>query len=113
MKLSLGPRTLSLYRVISIFINLETAKSCRPIPGFLDAPLPAPKTVWSASDASTWEKEYQLYFEQFGNGDWLTNGALILMHAGAGTDGGARWDDWFAGIDGMGVLVVVATSMLV
>lgn len=92
-------------------MNLETAKPCRPIPGFLDAPLPAPSTVWSAQNESTWKREYKHYLDQTGDGNFPTNGKLILMQAGNNYE--AAWDDWFAGIDGIGSLMVIATSMLV
>jgi hypothetical protein len=95
-------------------MNLETAAPCRPISDFLDAPLPAVKTLWNAPDAVIWKKEYEHYLKQLGSGNVSTNGKLILLHAGAGTnDREAGWDDWFAGIDGLGVLVAIATSMLV
>jgi hypothetical protein len=95
-------------------MNLETAAPCRPISDFLDAPLPAVKTLWNAPDSVTWEKEYKHYLEQLGSSDLSTNGRLILLLAGAGANRrGVGWDDWFAGIDGLGVLVVIATSMLV
>jgi hypothetical protein len=94
-------------------MNLETAKPCRPIPGFLDAPLPAAKTLWNTPNAVTWKKEYELSIEEVGSRNMLTNGELILLQAGAGENNSeAGWDDWLAGIDGLGVLVVIATSML-
>jgi hypothetical protein len=106
-------RTLSLYRVISIFMNLETAKPCRPIPGFLDAPLPAAKTLWNAPTAVTWKKEFDFSVELLGNRSVLTNGKLVLMQAGADENKSETgWDDWLAGIDGLGLLVIIATSML-
>lgn len=94
-------------------MNLETAMPCRPIPDFLDAPLPAAKIIWNALDAVTWKREYEHNLEQLGNGSILTNGKLILMHSGAcDPKREAGWDDWF-GIDGLGVLVIIATSMVV
>ena len=94
-------------------MNLETAMPCRPIPGFLDAPLPAAKPLWHAPNAVTWKKEYEQHLEEVRGGNVLTNGKLVLMHAEA-TDNNreAGWDDWFAGIDGVGILLVIATSML-
>ncbi|KAE9373811.1 hypothetical protein N431DRAFT_544662 [Stipitochalara longipes BDJ] len=106
-------RTLSLYRVVGMCMHLETAKPCRPLPGFLDAPLPAASSIWNASNAMIWKKEYEYSLKQRASGNVLAHGNLILMHAGAFKNNcEAVWDDWFAGIDGLGILVVIATSMI-
>jgi len=94
-------------------MHLETAKACRPLPGFLDAPLPATTTIWTASDAAVWKKESEYSLTQHDSKMKLSNGMLILMHAGGfRNDREDVWDDWFAGIDGLGILVFIATSMV-
>ena len=95
-------------------MHLETAKACRPQPGFLDAPLPAANAVWNASDPVVWRKEYEYSLKQRGGEKMPSSGMLILMHAGVFRNNRqVVWDDWFAGIDGLGTLIFIATSMVV
>ena len=105
--------------------SLDPATSCAEPDGFLLAPLPGRKQLWEAPDAQSWMVEKSrdgMAPSVFGV---LTGGQMVRMQEqqvitpdevhsslGNGEEEGARnWQEWYAGMDGLGALVTLATSL--
>ncbi|KAJ5888245.1 hypothetical protein N7495_008286 [Penicillium taxi] len=95
------------------------------------AHLPAKKQLWEASDALTWKAEIdknsgtQTAFGLAANGELVTldedqpcdsNGLLSykpLDAKASSSSGVSNWEEWCAGMDGMGGLVMLTASLIV
>ncbi|RYP17998.1 hypothetical protein DL765_004217 [Monosporascus sp. GIB2] len=128
--LGTGWKELTLvYRVINMLIYFEPAAVCDLPTELLLAPLPAKKALWEAADEFAWKAEgqwdpgAQIAFGLAADGGLvkLDEGRLSCsdawlchqsMDAGTPPWGPASWEEWCAGMDGLGGLVMLAASLV-
>ena len=103
--------------------SIEPAGSCALLDGFLLAPLPARKGLWSAQDGHQWmeEKTKDLGVStSFGlkldgsmvkleNYSMLTDAPSFPQHETDSNE--SNWQEWCAGMDELGTLVMLVTSL--
>ncbi|EPE33750.1 hypothetical protein GLAREA_06763 [Glarea lozoyensis ATCC 20868] len=123
-------RMAVVYRVVNMLIYFEPAAMCDMPTDLILAPLPAKKQLWEASDEFAWKVEsqrepgIQTSFGLAADGElvklgddrlscsdaWVSNQTL---DARASSRNVGRWEEWCAGIDGFGGLVMLAASLIV
>lgn len=108
-----------------MLFSLEPAVICVLHDGFLLAPLPARKQLWEASDEYMWLQERNKditgpkLFGIMENGDMIKlNEQQSLLSAEmatavpeVSTESTANWQEWCAGMDGLGALIMLAASL--
>lgn len=112
-----------------MLVYFEPAALCDMQADLVLAPLPATKQLWEAADEYQWSAiraknaNTQTAFGLASNGDLVelfenqqfSNGALMLykpLDNGIGTGETGNWEEWCAGMDGFGGLVMLAASLL-
>jgi hypothetical protein len=121
-------RLVIIYRVVNMLVHFEPAAMCELQNDLLLAPLPAKKELWEASDPYAWKLASKKDTEVDTTFALATNGELVrLEHAhaycadaklkyqslGQGTPmKTAHWEEWCAGRDGLGGLIMLAASLV-
>lgn len=118
-------RLALVYQILKMLYSLDPTTSCVEPDGFLLAPLPGRKHLWEAPDAQSW------MLERSGDGPGssvfgvLTGGQMVklqeqqilmpsefVLPSGTVEEGSGRnWQEWLSGMDGLGALVTLATSL--
>ncbi len=115
-------RTAIIFRILDAVLDLNTTVCALP-ENFVLVPLPARKLLWEASTPEAWRAELgrgQKEEEEFGlrsDGELTrvrlgTNFAIIEYGNDGLENGNRNWQDWCAGMDGFGSLIMTAASML-
>ncbi|KAI0424131.1 hypothetical protein F5Y09DRAFT_151858 [Xylaria sp. FL1042] len=119
-----------IYRVVNMLIYFEPVAMCDMPSEFILAPLPAKRQLWEATDEFCWKEENQRYpgtqisFGLAADGSlveldedrlscsdaWLPYRSTDAKNPPSST---GNWEEWCAGIDGFGGLVMLAASLLV
>lgn len=113
-------------RIVNMLVYMEPTARCAIPPDLVLAPLPASKRLWEASDASAWKAEcerdpgFGTAFGLAANGDLvrLDEGQLYWVDSVSPLNDETRprrtanWDEWCAGMDAMGGIVMLAASLL-
>ncbi|KAK8094770.1 hypothetical protein PG997_001455 [Apiospora hydei] len=119
-----GRRLCVLYQVVNMVVVFEPASMCDlEADGLILSPLPARKQLWEADTATRWMKEIERDLGAQTDYGMTVNGDLVKVSEGGPQDGivqhgraGARqkadWEEWFAGMDGFGGLVMLAASLV-
>lgn len=112
-----------------MLVYFEPAKMCEDVrAGFVLAPLPAKKQLWQAGDERMWkaendrEPDAQAAFGLAANGElvqlgreqrllWTDDVLVPKSLEAVGLGKTASWEDWCAGMDGFGGLVMLAASL--
>jgi hypothetical protein len=119
-----------VYRVVNMLIYFEPAAMCDIPADLLLAPLPAKKQLWEAGDEFAWREEsqrepgIQVSFGLAPDGDIIKldesrlscNDAWVSYHSSDSmtpSRSTASWEEWCAGADGFGGLVMLAASLIV
>jgi hypothetical protein len=95
------------FRVIGLLVSTEPAGTCVLVDGFLLAPLPARKGVWEASE---WGSSKESVF------GIKAGGKMVRLDRESKEEeseqaSNANWQEWCAGMDGFGALVMLAASL--
>ncbi|KAF2792202.1 hypothetical protein K505DRAFT_247236 [Melanomma pulvis-pyrius CBS 109.77] len=124
-------RLAVIYQALDMLVYLERSPGCFLQVDLILAPLPAKKQLWEASDALTWKAEIErnsctrTAFGLAANGELVTldegqlygcNGLLSYKSLDAkasSSSGVSNWEEWCAGMDGLGGLVMLAASLIV
>ncbi|KAI1824149.1 hypothetical protein F4861DRAFT_507458 [Xylaria intraflava] len=123
-------RLAIIYRVVNMLIYFEPAGICNMPTEFILAPLPAKKMLWEAADEFSWKAEsqkpgLQVSYGLAANGEIVeldesrlscNDAWLFYQSTDANTSPRRRsssWEEWCAGIDGLGGLVMLAASLMV
>lgn len=113
-----------------MLVYFEPAAMCELQTDLILAPLPAKKQLWEANDELVWnmESEKELGartdFALAANGDLVeldqgqiygSDAVLLYKSLDTRTPSGstANWEEWCAGMDGLGGLVMLAASLIV
>ncbi|KAH8668968.1 hypothetical protein BX600DRAFT_435480 [Xylariales sp. PMI_506] len=119
-----------VYRVVNMLVYFEAVSVCEMPTDLILAPLPAKKQLWEASDEFAWKAESQrdpgihTSFGLAADGQlvkldesrlsctdaWLSYETLDTKHAPPRCT--VNWEEWCAGIDGFGGLVLLAASLV-
>jgi hypothetical protein len=119
-------RTSLTFSIMRMLFSTEPAGACFMTDGFILAPLPAQKYLWEAQDESKWATAKR----QDTRGDsvfgikvggrmakvdpcpMLDEGNGISMeHVPDDVQSSMNWQEWCAGMDGLGALVMLAASL--
>jgi hypothetical protein len=113
-----------LFRIVNMLVSIEPASVCTLSPGLVLAPLPARKQLWEASGEEQWISELHrtsVVNSGFGlavNGDLVTMDEyqmklLSVQVAEPWTSSRSKenWEEWCAGMDGFGALIMLAASL--
>ncbi|KAI0859962.1 hypothetical protein F4860DRAFT_504391 [Xylaria cubensis] len=123
-------RLAILYRVMNMLIHFEPTAMCDMPAEFILAPLPAKKQLWEAADEFSWKAEsqrkrgIQVSFGLAADGElveidegrlscsdsWLSNKSMSTK---APPRSKVNWEEWCAGMDGFGGLVMLAASLVI
>ncbi|CAJ2508719.1 Uu.00g137450.m01.CDS01 [Anthostomella pinea] len=123
-------RMAVVYRVVNMLVYFQPAAMCELPEDFLLAPLPARRQLWEAGDEFMWKAEsqrgpgIQVSFGLASEGELVkldesrlscSDAWLAKQSDGARTPSRsiASWEEWCAGIDGFGGLVLLAASLIV
>jgi hypothetical protein len=112
-----------VFRICDAILNMGPFLICRPLSGFIIAPLPAKKALWEAQNAQAWTSCLDWNTRDEDDFGLMEDGTLvrldrILPLEENGIRGEARdirpadWADWCSGMDGFGALIMVAASLL-
>lgn len=113
-----------------MLVYFEPTAICNMPTEFVLAPLPARKQLWEASDELVWRSEsqrepgIQTAFGLAADGElvrlgegWLSCGDEWLppkpLTSNLPSKSTTSWDEWCAGIDGFGGLIMLAASLVV
>lgn len=119
-------RVTLIYRVINMLIYFEPSAACTLPTELLLAPLPAKKELWQAADESTWRATTSRSSWAFG---MASDGGLVKLDEGRLVSNDvwmghqpldarallwepAEWEEWCAGMDGMGGMIMLLCSLL-
>ncbi|KAI1182205.1 hypothetical protein F5B17DRAFT_421508 [Nemania serpens] len=122
-------RLAIIYRVVNMLVYFEPAALCDMPAEFILAPLPERKQLWEAADEFAWKAEsqrnpgLQVSFALAADGEIvkLDEGRLSCSDAWLAYESRdatmptrvtASWEEWCAGIDGFGGLVMLAASLV-
>ncbi|KAH4091103.1 hypothetical protein HBH46_188330 [Parastagonospora nodorum] len=119
-------RTSLTFSIMRMLFSTEPAGACFMTDGFILAPLPAQKHLWEARDEFEWTKAKR----QDTRGDSVfgikVGGRMAkvdpcpILDEGNGTSmehvpddvqSSVNWQEWCAGMDGLGALVMLAASL--
>ncbi len=117
-----------VYQVVNMVTFFDPAAMCDFQSGVVIAPLPSHKRLWEAPDAGSWRSESGKYMDvPYGltsTGDLVKldieqirgkNAVEVqqALHAAAGVDQiRSDWEEWCAGMDGFGNLVMLAAAFV-
>lgn len=119
-----------LFRIISMLVSFEPAAACTSVmqPGISIAPLPARKQLWEARTETEWndlcvrERGRRTDFGMTVNGELVSIDVqqpdlLPIPNIESDLEPGGlqssndNWEEWCAGMDGFGSLVMLAASL--
>ena len=113
-----------------MLVYFEPAAMCELQTDLILAPLPAKKQLWEADDEFVWKAESEREPRAQTDFALAANGELVELDKGQlyGSDAvllynsldartpsrsTANWEEWCAGMDGFGGLVMLAASLIV
>jgi hypothetical protein len=114
------------FKTLGMLFSTEPAGSCVLPDGFLLAPLPARKQLWEAPNETQWmaQKSNDVRGDAvFGvkvGGQMVkleTYGTILPVENVRGpeevseSESNANWQEWCAGMDGLGALLMLAASL--
>jgi hypothetical protein len=118
-------RVATVFRIINMLVCMSPATTCNSQPGLILAPLPARKQLWEAESEEQWLNElYRVPSVNSGYG-LSTNGDLIgldeyqmqsmnlpgSVELCTSSKSKENWEEWCAGMDGFGALIMLAASL--
>ena len=114
-------RLCVVYQIVNMLVYFEPAAMCdTSVTGLHLERLPAKRQLWAANNEVAWRKEGTSGSLQTAYG-LAVNGDLVRVGQDWSGDGivssvpstsTANWQDWCAGIDGLGSLVMLAASLV-
>lgn len=114
-------RLCMIFQTIGMLYSLEPAYACLVYDGYVLSPLPGRKGLWEAEMPELWEVEKRRGGEASVYG-LMVGGMMVKVDeykSVVGTDGqgdvwkesSTNWQEWCAGMDGLGGLVMLVASL--
>ncbi|KAH7109300.1 hypothetical protein B0J11DRAFT_238050 [Dendryphion nanum] len=119
-------RLALIFRVMGLVFSMAPVNKCQLPSGFILSPLPAKKQLWEAPSEESWNEckicdpNLLKSFGVLSNGNMveldeyrtLPGGEIVLSDPGRErADNGENWQEWCSGMDGLGSLVMLVTSL--
>jgi hypothetical protein len=106
-------RTVTIVKIINTIFHADLSIPCPKMPEYKAAPLPSHQSLWGAHNELNWNIEYFKNIRQSGPHGMLSNGDLVELKSGVSyqTDRKLDWDNWYAGADTLGILVMIAANL--
>jgi hypothetical protein len=107
-------RCINLARLMNMVISLDRALEPECFEMFSATPLPAKKVLWEARDENQWQREYEecrrepIIYRLIDSGEIL--GVHKTMYGIQSQNVG--FEQWYAGQDGGGILVYLASQAM-
>ena len=118
-----------VYQITNMLVYFEPAAMCEHPNELVLAPLPARKQLWEAADEYAWKAEIDKHngvqtdyaLAMAGdlvelNGDPLHCEGVALLYKDPNAPSSIRktadWDEWCAGMDSFGGLIMLAASLI-
>jgi len=118
-------RAAVVFRIINMLVNMSPVTTCDSQPGVLIAPLPARKQLWEAGGERQWRKEMQrapaanvgyalavsgdlIGLDEYERKSLTMNESLETWTSLRSKD---NWEEWCAGMDGLGAVIMLAASL--
>jgi hypothetical protein len=113
-----------------MLVYFERSSTCTRQTDLILAPLPVEKQLWEANNALTWKAEIERNSGTRTTFGLAANGELVKMDEGqlygcngqlsyksldekaSSGSGVSNWDEWCAGMDELGGLVMLAASLI-
>lgn len=107
-------RTVVVFRLLNMVVNISDAVSCFPMPGFVIVPLPEEDGLWKAQRSEEWLRTFARQQNPsliFGMAD---NGGLVkLQKQGNGVArSNEEWSEWLTNTGKLGFLIATAATLL-
>jgi len=120
-------RLCVIYRVVNLLAYFDPATMCATASDFVIAPLPSQKGLWEANDELSWYTASQKIpktqppFGLAKSGQVIKLFRMEQMHSLHGyysldvskSESAENWEEWCAGMDGLGGLIMLAASLIV
>lgn len=100
--------------ILNILVDASTACRCTGVENFALVPLPSGKLLWEAASEESWRGEYETLPKAREIYGLSIEGQLIRIVQGMGggvTATTTPWEEWYAGEDGFGTLVMLVASL--
>lgn len=114
-----------VYRAINLIVYFDLGALCSLKSSLLLAPLPEKRTLWEAQDAVAWKAERDKQPAPRTAFGLTTSGELVriderhlyglcgpLGRAEGGNTSEQNWEEWCAGMDAFGGLIMLAASLV-
>lgn len=114
-------RTIVVYRLLSLLVDISDAIPCIALPRFAVVPLPMPDVLWEADGAEAWRRGLERVRCEETLFGMMEDGSLKKMRVvgdlqepGTGIElyDGETWEEWYAGTGGLGILVATVAQLL-
>ncbi|KAK7977172.1 hypothetical protein PG988_004662 [Apiospora saccharicola] len=116
-------RLCVLYQIVNMVVVFEPAAMCDlHLDGLILSPLPARRQLWEADTAAKWMSEIERDLGSQTDYGMTVSGDLVKVsespvngsmgEAGAWPRQKADWEEWLAGMDSFGGLVMLAASLV-
>lgn len=107
-------RTVLIFQILNILIEMSTEASAYPTCGFVLMPLPNSVTMWNANGIEEWQTEFEIYNKERKIHGLLRTGVLmeLLLRDDNVILRTVGWEDWRAEVGEIGTLVMIVGSLL-
>ncbi|KAH6605419.1 hypothetical protein Trco_007126 [Trichoderma cornu-damae] len=105
--------TLSIVKVIGTVYHVDITSACPFAVTLKASPLPSQQALWCAYNELDWNVEYSKNIKQSRPHGILSNGDLVSLQSGVGYNRCKKpdRDDWYAGADNLGILVIMVANI--
>lgn len=114
MHTDLLERTVLIFQILNILIEMSTEASSYPTCGFVLIPLANSAALWNASDIEEWQTEFEICSKERKLHGLLRTGALmkLLLTDDSVVIWSVGWEDWRAEVGEIGTLVMIVGALL-
>jgi hypothetical protein len=107
-------RTVVVFRLLNMVVDISDAVSCFPMPGFVIVPLPGEEGLWKARHSGEWSASFARQGKPpsvFGMAD--SGGLVKLQKQGGGVvRSKVEWSKWLSDQGKLGFLIATAATLL-
>ncbi|PTB45984.1 hypothetical protein M441DRAFT_63300 [Trichoderma asperellum CBS 433.97] len=107
-------RTVIIFQILNILIEMSTEVSSFPGCGFVLIPLANSATLWNANCIEEWQKEFEICSKERKVHGLLRTGVLmkILLPNNCFVLESVEWEDWRGEVGEIGTLVMIVGALL-
>jgi hypothetical protein len=108
-------RTIVVFRILSMLVDLSDAVPCVPLPDYAIVPLPMPEGLWGAVDQKEWKswlEEVVCEEEVYGMTVKGELKKMDMVQEDTVLPKEAAWDEWCSGTGQIGMLIAAMGQVL-